>query len=354
MFYECKNCKRRWEYPLAACPFDFAKPEPMESKTAKVVNVSKVSISTLFHPTAPYYILLLEDEFGNVFGYKSDKEFKLGEEFNMATSADANAVAIWRVKYDVSDAIEKAIGLIGGISVGMNSNVVVLPTLAAASHEYFRDNTSPRFLDAVLALLINRGVKPENIIIGSQSFDEVPITAMAQKSGLLGLSAKYKITPVDFATAEYEKADPPAGEARPQGGQLEIVKAVREADLVVNLAMEKIGQAAATQNMFSVLKKENYLGLKYLSSDQDIAKLLEPLLNKMVVIGEAEYVQRSYKLTTFMGLVLAGRKALNVDRVFNEAAMAFKLPEIASDIAMEAIPVVGRSIKEVQYRAEIF
>jgi len=43
-----------------------------------------------------------------------------------------------------------------------------------------------------------------------------------------------------------------------------------------------------------------------------------------------------------------------VDRVFNEVTKAFKLPEVLKDIDMAMIPIVGRTIKEVQYQAEIF
>lgn len=343
MFYQCQACKRKWEYPLDVCPFDFAPLKKTESRVARVKNVSKVSIPTLFHPAAPYYILLLEDENGNLWAHKSEIEYKPGEEFKFKPDVSAGAVAIWRVKFDAREAIEKALELVGGLNLNPDSKVVVIPTLVAASHEYFRDNTSPKFLDAVLSLLQDAGVRPENITVGSQSFDEMPVAAMAQKSGLLNLAAKFAITPVDLAAGEFEKI-----------GQLEICKPVRQADLAINLAMEKIGQASATTNMFRVLKKENYLGLKYLSSDEEIARLLEAELGKMIVVGEAENVQRSYKLTTFMGLVMASRSSRNLDRVFNEIAMALKLPEIIKDCNIESIPVVGRSIKEMQYRAEIF
>jgi len=40
--------------------------------------------------------------------------------------------------------------------------------------------------------------------------------------------------------------------------------------------------------------------------------------------------------------------------VFNEAAQALKLPEIIKNCNMESIAVVGRSIREVQYQAEIY
>jgi len=96
------------------------------------------------------------------------------------------------------------------------------------------------------------------------------------------------------------------------------------------------------------------LGQKYLSSEADLAIKLEPIISKLLVVGEAEFVQRSNKLTTFLGLVLTGKSARNVDRIFNEVTQAFKLPEALQNIEIAAIPVVGRTIKEVQYNAEIF
>ena len=108
-------------------------------------------------------------------------------------------------------------------------------------------------------------------------------------------------------------------------GQFEVSKTVLEADLVINLAMERIGAASAAANLFKVLKSQNYLGQKYLSSEAEIFAGLEPVLDKTITIGEAEFVQRSNKLTTFMGLVLAGKSARNVDRIFNEVAQSFKV-----------------------------
>jgi hypothetical protein len=343
MFYECKKCKRRWEYPLSECPHCLIPLDRMEAKTARVTGAVKVAIPTLFHPNVPYYVLVLEDEAGNMWGYKSEKEYKIGDEFSVRANGDPNAVAVWRVKCNIKEAVDKVLELAGGINISTGSKVVVLPTLAASSHSYFRDNTSPEFLAAVLELLLDRGIKVADITVASQSFDELAVGAAAQKSGLLAACQKFGIMPLDLATTEFTKS-----------GQFEIASAVLNADLVINLAMEKMGQATATANLFKVLKKENYLGQKYLSSDNQIAAGLEPILGKTMVIGEAENVQRSNKLTTFMGLVLAGRSSRNCDRVFNEIAKSFKIPETIKDIDVTGIPVAGRSIKEVQYQAEIF
>jgi len=343
MFYECQKCKRRWQYPIAECPYCLMSLDKIGGKKATVRGAVKVAIPTLFHPDVPYNVLLLEDEAGNMWGYKSEKEYKAGDEFTVEADSDKNAVAIWRVKYEPREAIEKVLSLIGEVNIGAGSKVAVLPTITKPVHSYFRDNTSPEFLAALLQLLLDCGVKKENITVGTQSFDEVPAGAAAMKAGLVEACMKFGIMPLDLATGEFETI-----------GQFEVSKPVLDADLVIDLAMEKMGAASATGNILKALKKECYLGQKYLSSDAEIAAKLEPVISKLVVIGEAEFIQRSNKLVAFTGLVLAGRAARNVDRVFNEVTKAFKLPEVLKDIDMAMIPIVGRTIKEVQYQAEIF
>jgi hypothetical protein len=356
MFHECEKCKRRWSYPLPECPYCFVPLKKIAGEKAVVRGAAKVNISTLFHPNVPYYVFVLEDEFGNFWSYKSEEERVLGDEFKIKANSDPGAVAVWRVKYDHQEAIEKALDLIGGAGIGADSKIVVLPTLEKASHSYFRDNTSPEFLSAVLELLAGKGVKNENIIVAGQSFGDLslgnlgtaaaggsPAPAMAQKSGLVAACQKFGIVPCDLAEGEFEKR-----------GQFEISKKVLDADLTINLAMEKMGRAGATENMFRVLKKENYLGRIYLSSEAEIFAALSPLLPNAITIGEAEFVQRPNKIAVFMGLVLASKNAVNLDRVFNEIAQSAKMPEIIKNIPAGGIPIAGRSIREVQYQAEIF
>ena len=223
-------------------------------------------------------------------------------------------MAVWRVKSDVAEAVDKVLELIGGINIDQDTKLAVLPTLAKPSHAYFRDNTSPEFLAAVLEILLAKGAKKENIAVVGQSFDDMPAAAIAQKSGLLDACQKFGIMPRDLSAGEFEKAE-----------KFEIAKDVLAADLVINLATEKIGQASAAANLLKVLKKENYLGQKYLSSEAEIIAELEPALKKnLIVVGEAENVQRSNKLTCFTGLVLASKSPVDVDRVFNEIAQSFK------------------------------
>ena len=344
-FYQCRKCKRTWQYLLPLCPYCFEELKEMEAEKAHVISISKVNIPTLFHPNVPYFILLLQDNNGNIWAHKSLKEYKEGDEFKTETGFNKDAVAVWRVKYNLLEAVKKAFDLLGNTKLGVDSKVLILPSLDAPTHYYFRDNTSPEFLTATLNFLMEAGVKTENIKVASQSFNELPIGASAQKSGLLKVCGKFNITPIDLAVAAFNKSS---------DGKYEIAGDVLWADLILNLPILKIGQASATQNLFKVLKKENYLGLKYLESEKEITQFFAKLGDKVITIAEAENVQRPNKLTVFLGLILASRDPMNLDRVFNEITQASQLPEILKDIKIENIPVTGRSIKEVQYQAEIF
>lgn len=336
-FYKCSKCERTWQYPLSECPFCNIELEKLSAKQSKVTTVSRVMIPTIRHPIVPYFACVIEDENKNQWVHKSTKELKEGDDLVFESNADKNAVAIWRIKYDHQEAIEKALELIGGINLKEDSKVLILPTLVSANQAYFRENTSPEFLSGVLDFLFSKKVKSENIKIATQSFTELPVEAMAQRSGLLDVCLKNKIVPIDLAKFNFIKQ-----------GNLEIAEEITWADAVINLGMLKAGSAAATENSFRVLKKENYLGLKYLNSEKDIAEELEKSLSNMVVLGEAEYIQTADGFIAFLGIILASKNFVNADRVLNEIVMQKDLPDIISQINLEEIPIAGRAIKEIK------
>ena len=310
MFYQCSKCKKVWQYPIQKCPDCFLELERVRSsQKAKVIGVCKTIIPTLLHPKTPYFILLLEDEKGNKWAHKSIKEYKIGEDFDIEKSSDKNAVAVWRIKYDILEAIEKNIELLGGIEINQDTKILILPTLVSPTHPYFRDNTSPQFLKAVLEFLFENNLKPENIKVGAESSNEISIEAMAQKSGLLQVCLENKIEPLDLVKAKQDF----------------------KPDIILNLPILKIGKASATDNISKIKQKENLKDIKILT------------------LAEAGVVQQSDKFTTFLGLVLVSYNALNLDRVFNEIVRVKDLPETLKTIKIEDIPVVGRAIEEVQH-----
>ncbi|MDD3170233.1 MAG: DUF362 domain-containing protein [Candidatus Pacebacteria bacterium] len=340
MFYQCKKCNRIWNYPIKKCPFCFEDLIKMESKKAKVIGVSKVNIPTIQHPHFPYYALVLEDENKNKWAHKSTKEMNINEEMIFSPSSDKEAVALWRIKYDFNEAIEKVVNLLDGLKLKEGLKILILPALVSPSHAYFRDNTSPEFLNAVLDFLVKK--KPEIKICG-QSFDDIPIEASAQRSGLLDVCLKYKITPLDLSQSNFVKQN-----------KLEISEEALNADLILNLPILKMGRAAAAENLLKLLSKNNYLGLKYLDSEETIvSEVNQALADKIVVIAEANVVQRPDKFTKFLGLVLAGQNSLNLDKIFDEIIMSKNPCPLLQNLNIENIPLVGRELKEFQQNAEI-
>jgi uncharacterized protein (DUF362 family) len=335
-FYNCSKCQRTWQYELKTCPYCFSELNKVESKKAKVFAISKVMIPTLTHPNVPYFALILEDENGHKWTHKSIKEYKVGEELEF--DKNENGVAIWRIKYDISEAILKVLELLD-CKPKEDLKVLILPTLTSPNHAYLRENTSPQFLEGVFEYLSNNNIK--NIKVAAQSFDEMPVGVSAQKSGLLDVCLKRNITPFDLAKTNFISKD-----------DLEISEEILNADLVLNLGALKMGKAEASLNSFKILKKDNYSKLKYLSSEKEIAEKLNNVLSNIITLGDAESVQRSNKVNTYLGLILASKNTLKLDRIFNEIVKANKMPEITKDL--ENIETVGRDINEVNYNAEVF
>ena len=346
-FYQCSKCKRIWQYPIEKCPECFLKLERMSSNKIKVIGISKVTIPTLFHPKVPYFVLVLEDEKGNKWVQKSVKEYKIGDDFSIQKELISfkDAVAIWRIKYDILEGIEKVVELVGGIKVNPNAKILILPTLISAKHPYFAENTSPQFLESLIRYLTERGAELENIKVCGQSFDEIPIEASAQKSQLLKVCQDYKILPLDLARTNFLKKN--------EGNlTFEISEEVFNSDLIINLPILKMGKISAPENILKLLKKENYLGLKYLYSEEEIIENLNQILPQYLTIAEAQSVQKSDQFIVFPGLIFASFNPLNLERVFFEITSQKNLPEILKGVKIENIPIVGRKIEELQYEVE--
>ncbi|MBC7073978.1 hypothetical protein H5T58_01155 [Candidatus Parcubacteria bacterium] len=335
-FFECKNCKKVWQYPIKKCPECFSILGRVKSKKAKVICQAKVSIPSLFHSKTPYFVLVLEDENKNKWILKSEKEYKIGQELENEIAKDKEAVSVWRMKYDFLEAIEKVLELLGGINLNENSKILILPTLEKASHPYFRDNTSPEFLASILAFLFQMGVKPENIKVCAQSFDEIPIEAKAQKSELLKVCQQQKVAPINLSQGNFVKK-----------GDLEISEEALKVNLILNLAILKFKKAQASENLFYLLKKENFLAQKYLYSEKEILEKLQKELPEILTIAEANHIQDEKGFTHYLNLVFASFDPKNLDLAFFKITNQQKLPEILEDIASEEIVIVGRKPGEV-------
>jgi len=336
-FFKCPKCKRVWQYPIEKCPDCFLKLERVKSEKTKVIGGGKTTIPSIFHQKVPYFVYVFEDENKNRWIQKSEKELKVGEEIKIEKAKNKDAVGIWRVKYDFFEAIEKLIKILN-VQFNKNLRILILPTLVKDSHSYFRDNTSPEFLEAAIQFLIENGIKPQNIKVCSQSFDEVEIEKKAVKSGLLGICQRQKVMPLDLAKGNFVKK-----------GDLEISEKVFKADLILNLPILKIGRASSCENLFFLLKKENYLAQKYLYSEAEIFEKLKSQIPEVLTIAEANRVQDKNGIVHYLNLVLASFNPKNLDRVFCEITKEKELPEIIKEIKIEGIEILGRKISEVEF-----
>jgi len=340
MFYCCPKCKLTWQYPIEKCPECFSELKKEGSQMLKVAGVSKTNIPTILHPKVPYFILLLEDEKGRKFVQKSEKEYKIGDEFKIEISKNKSAVAVWRFKYDLEESIAKLFSLVGEIKLKPETKVLILPTLVSPKHPYLRENTSPEFLKEVLSYLFRKGILPENVKVAGQSFDEIPIEGSVQKSGFFPVFQEMNVAPINLAEGNFVKKD-----------KFEVSEEISKNDLIINLPIMKTDSdlkiKGALFNLLKLLKKENYLSLKYLSSDEEILKEFKNVLPEILTIAESYRVQRKDQINTLLGINLASFNPLNLDRVFAEIIMS-ELPEYLKSIRLEEIEIVGRQIKEVQ------
>ena len=319
--------------------------ERMKSEKIKVIGISKVTIPTTFHPKVPYFVLVLGDEKGNKWIQKSQREYKIGDIFEIQPNDDKSAVAIWRLKYDTLEGIEKSVELLGGIDVTPDSKILILPTLISSRHPYFAENTSPQFLESLIKYLKGKGAKLENIKVSGQSFGETSIEASVQKSQLLRVCQDYKIIPLDLAKTNFVKKTK-------DNFTFEISEDVFNSDLIINLPILKMGKISARENILKLLKKENYLDLKSLCSEEKIIENLNKVLPQYLTLAEAQSVQKPDQFIAFLNLIFVSFNSLNLDRVFAEVTMAKELPECLKKVKIEDIPIIGRKIEEVQYEAE--
>lgn len=345
MFYQCPNCKNTWQYPIEKCLNCFQKPKPIESKSFKVTGISKVIIPSSLHPKTPYYVLLLENENGQKLVQKSMKECKIGDNFEIKSSNDKNAVSIWRIKYDIPEAIEKVVALTGGIKLRENSKILILPTLVSVSHPYFRENTHPEVLREVIKFLIKNGAKSENIKVAGQSFSETPIEAMAKKSQLLSVCLENKINCIDLGKSGFKRIEK-------EGLIFEISEELFKNDLILNLPIlkldAKLGLRGALENLIRTWKKESFLGQKYLYEEEDLILKLKGILPEILTIADATIIQKSNKQSAILDLILASHNPSNLDRVFAEITM-IPLPKYLKSVEIKGIPVSGREIGELQF-----
>ena len=184
---------------------------------------------------------------------------------------------------------------------------------------------------------IEKGAKRENIKVAGQSFNEFPIEISAQKSQLLKICQNEKIEPLNLSEGNFLERE-----------GLKIAQKALEADLIINLPRLKIGEARASQNLFKLLDKTNYLAQEYLSGEKEIFEKLKKQLPPVLTVAQADSVQKQDGRMVHIRLTMACLNPLYLDRIFAQIT-ASPLPKILKNVNTEDIRILGRKIEELEW-----
>jgi len=83
MVWQCEKCNKTWYYDVERCIFCGGELDAIPTTQLKIKGLTKVFIHSSEHKEVPYYILLLEDCFGNSQIRKTFIEYRVGDLFDL-------------------------------------------------------------------------------------------------------------------------------------------------------------------------------------------------------------------------------------------------------------------------------
>lgn len=133
MVWLCKKCKTNSYYPIDRCLICDDKITEIQPKSLTVVSKAECNIKTLQHGRTPFFLLIVKDEYGNLYFKKSYEDHEINEELEkhilIGTSSKSSKntlgiVACSKIKYSMQSAIERNISLCG-IKFKQNMRIVI-------------------------------------------------------------------------------------------------------------------------------------------------------------------------------------------------------------------------------------
>jgi uncharacterized protein (DUF362 family) len=342
--WKCNSCNKVWIYPIKKCFYCKGNIDRIDIKPKKIIGITKVTVPSPLHPIVPYNILLLEDEGGNRIPRKTMKEYRVGGEFIEEKAKTDNAVSIVKTKYDIYDAIKNALELIN-FEISSSSKILIKPNIVIAAYPYQTVCTNPRVVEAIIKLLLDKGINKENISVGEQSvFGEDTIKA-ATKSGILSVCKKYNINFIDLSKTEFE-------ERTIESYKFKISREVLNKDLIINVPVLKthsqLGISGALENMTRVVNVETQKEMSKTNPDEQIACLSKYIQYLTIADGTIGMQGTGPFLTgepSFLNLILASRDPVALDTVFCELGM-FDIPAYIKTASK--VGVGNSNLKEIE------
>ena len=153
MHYKCEKCNKLWYYPIKNCIFCKEKIKRIIPRSFNVKALTEVNSPSFGHEKVPYYVLLLEDEFGNTHVKKSYKKYEIGNELDYNKKGKISASPI---RYDPYEAIERTTRLLEGFDINNGTKTLIRVDLL---------NFKFSLLQYLVEFLIDNNTKKDNIII---------------------------------------------------------------------------------------------------------------------------------------------------------------------------------------------
>ena len=342
----CEKCSKKWIYPVEKCVYCKGDITKQKGNHIKVAGITKVTIPSPMHPIIPYNILLLQDEFGNRIPRKTMKDYKIGENYIEQKAKTKDAVSVVKIKYDIYEAIKESIELLNGIELSADDKILIKPSIITPAYPYQAVNTNPDFLNALLTVLFELGVKKENVIVAEQALIGSDVMDAASKAGILEICKKNGVMFADISKGPFE-------EVQSDGYTFKIFKEALNRK-VINAPIMKtnfqLGISGAMENLSRFVDEQTQRRMYLEGIDTTLPKLLKALPDIFTIADATNGMQGQGPLAlgepAFLNLILASRSPANLDTVFCEATM-LKAPSYIKEI--KNIELVGNEIDALKY-----
>lgn len=227
---------------------------------------------------------------------------------------------------NVTAAIKEILSYFGGAQnfVKKDSRILIKPNLLIAATPEKLVTTHPAVIEGIIVNLIESGINHENIHLGdSPGFGTV--NGVAEACGIKKVCDKYRVKIVEFNRPKWVKVDISGYR------KISIAEAAYSYNCIINAAKLKAhGQlllTGAVKNMFGfcIGKIKTYMHLKSRNNTGNFSKMIVKnysLINPAFSIVDAIFAMEGIGPTggnpRNLGLIIAGRDAVAIDRVIAE------------------------------------
>lgn len=347
----CENCKKKWIYPIEKCVYCKGEITRQKGADIKVIGITKVNIPSPMHPIIPYNIILLQDEFGNRIPKKTMRDYKIGDVYVQEKAKTKDAVSVVKIKYDIPEAIKESLELLNNIQFEPNDKILIKPSIVTAAYPYQAVNVDPDFLNALLLILFEYGIKKENIIVAEQALIGSDAVDAASKSGILEACKKNGIEFVDITKGPFKEIDS-------DGYTFRIFKEALSRK-VINCPVMKtnfqLGISGALENLSRLVDEKTQREMYFDDIYKTLPKLAKAIPELLTIADATKGMQGQGPLAlgepAFLNLVLSSRDVFALDSVFYEITM-LDIPHDSPIQKFDAkkTEVVGNEVDALKYQ----